>query len=116
MDDAKRQKVMIGVLALLVIGAGGYWFLGRDSGAAPKMSQSAPKERKKRDRDTTEAEKAPKKEGNRKVAQEPAEEEERDEARGNRAKKPADAPEHKGNTKRDAGPAKKKEKKNMPAV
>lgn len=116
MDDAKRQKLMIGVLALAIIGAGGsYWFFIRDSGPSTKVSQTAPKERKKRERDTT-ADKTPKREGNRKVGQDPAADEERDEARGNRARKPAAPVEHKGNTKREQGPAKKKEKKNSPAV
>lgn len=115
MDDAKRQKIMIGVLALLAIGAGGYWFLLRDSGPSQTVTQSAPTERKKRERDAT-ADKTPAREGNRKAAREASEEGERDEERGNRARKPAENTEQKGNTKREQGPAKKKEKKNMPAV
>ena len=32
MDAQKRQKVMLAVVAVLALGAGSYWFLGRDSG------------------------------------------------------------------------------------
>jgi len=32
MDEQKKQKVLIGVLAVVALGAGGYWFAGRDSG------------------------------------------------------------------------------------
>ncbi len=34
MDAQKRQKVMLAGLAVLALGAGSYWFLGRDSGNA----------------------------------------------------------------------------------
>lgn len=33
MAEDKKQKVVLGVLAALVIGMGGYWFVLRDSGA-----------------------------------------------------------------------------------
>jgi len=32
MDEQKKQKVLIGVLAVVALGAGGYWFAARDSG------------------------------------------------------------------------------------
>lgn len=33
MDSEKRQKVMLVTAAVLSVGAGSYWFLGRDNGA-----------------------------------------------------------------------------------
>lgn len=51
MSDEKRQKVMIGVLAVLVLGAGGYWFVLRDSGAGDRASDvNTGVERKKREK------------------------------------------------------------------
>ena len=32
MDAQKRQKVILAVVAVVALGAGSYWFLGRDSG------------------------------------------------------------------------------------
>ena len=31
-DAQKRQKLMLALVAVLALGAGSYWFLGRDSG------------------------------------------------------------------------------------
>ena len=33
MDAQKKQKVLIGVVAVVALGAGSYWFVGRDSAA-----------------------------------------------------------------------------------
>ena len=53
MDDQKKQKVLIAVVAVLALGAGGYWFVGRDSGgseqATVQISQSGRKERAERE-------------------------------------------------------------------
>lgn len=42
MDAAKRQKVIIGVLAACALGAGGYFFVARDSGADARQAASKP--------------------------------------------------------------------------
>ena len=49
MTDDKKQKVLIGVLAVLILGAGGYYFVFRDSGGntGPQVEQ-AQVERKQR--------------------------------------------------------------------
>ncbi len=38
MDEEKKQKVMIGVLAALVLGAGAYFFAFRDTGGPTKQA------------------------------------------------------------------------------
>jgi len=50
MDEQKKQKVLIGAVAVVALGAGGYWFVGRDSGGgaekAIQVSTSGRRERK----------------------------------------------------------------------
>lgn len=50
MDEQKKQKVLIGVLAVLIIGAGTYFVAFRDSGSgAQQMASQANVERKTRE-------------------------------------------------------------------
>ena len=39
-DAQKRQKVMLAAVAVLALGAGSYWFLGRDSGGSQSAALS----------------------------------------------------------------------------
>ena len=49
MDQKKKQMIMFGVLGALVLGAGGYFVLGRDSGAGNQQAfNSGPVERRER--------------------------------------------------------------------
>lgn len=50
MDEQKKQKVLLALVAVLVLGAGGsYWFFVRDSGSDVKsVARSGPTERRQR--------------------------------------------------------------------
>lgn len=52
MDEQKKQKVLIGVVAVAALGAGGFWFAGRDTGgdttAAVKSTTTGRKQRTKK--------------------------------------------------------------------
>ncbi len=50
MDEQKKQKVLLALVAVLVLGAGGsYWFFIRDSGADVKsVARSGPTQRRQR--------------------------------------------------------------------
>ena len=55
MDEQKKQKVMIAVLAVVVLGAGAYFFAFRDSGASgAKASNTGPVTRRVRESSQTE--------------------------------------------------------------
>ena len=49
MDQEKKQKVILGVVAALIIGAGGIWYTTRDSGTTETQAvqkDSGPKKRR----------------------------------------------------------------------
>ncbi len=50
MDDQKKQKVILALVAVLVLGAGtSFWYFGRDSGSsAQKAGESGPAVRRER--------------------------------------------------------------------
>ncbi len=52
MDGQKKQKLLIGAVALATLGAGGYWYAGRDSGGDGSVAVAVGTgERKKRTKD-----------------------------------------------------------------
>ena len=55
MDEQKKQKVMIGVLVALVLGAGAYFVAFRDSGGSAKASAEVKHRGRRVSKSTTEA-------------------------------------------------------------
>lgn len=59
MDEQKKQKVLIGVVAVLALGAGSYWYVGRDSGGeSATVVKTGATKRKERTKDVTTGRKA----------------------------------------------------------
>lgn len=112
MDSAKKQKVMIAVLVVCALGAGGVWYMNSDS-SGPTATSAPSAVTKTSRKDGAEEAKTVKKTSSRDEA--PAEQ---DEATGPVKKKQtredtASAPKKES---RDKTPPKKKDKKQMPAV
>lgn len=113
MDNAKKQKIMIAVLAVCLLGAGGVWYMNSDSSGP--VAKSAPTAATKISRkDGAEEPKAVKKHSSREEASPEQEDAATGPVKKTRAKD--DSASGPAKTSRDKTPAKKKDKKNLPAV
>lgn len=51
MDEQKKQKILIGVLAVAILGAGGFWYMGRDASSNNQANvTAAPTKRRVREK------------------------------------------------------------------
>ena len=58
MDEQKKQKLMLVLVVVLVLGAGSFWYFGRDSGGSSQAAErTGPVGRKKRDKPADQASK-----------------------------------------------------------
>lgn len=53
MDEQKKQKVLVGILAVLILGAGSVWYMSRDDSSSSQQNvESGPAVRKQRKQST----------------------------------------------------------------
>jgi len=48
MNEQTKQKVLVGFLAVLIIGAGSFWYMGRDTSSSNVNYASGPTQRRQR--------------------------------------------------------------------
>jgi hypothetical protein len=48
MNEQAKQKILLGVLAILILGAGSFWFLGRESSSSSNDYSPGPARRRQR--------------------------------------------------------------------
>lgn len=54
MDEQKKQKVMLGVLVAALLGAGGFWYMGRDANSNKQANvATGPTQRRVREKKAT---------------------------------------------------------------
>jgi hypothetical protein len=112
MDEAKKQKILIGVLVVAVLGAGGIFYMNSGGGSSTNVAAPTGQIERVSRKDGAE----PQQEIRKRSAREEqvADEEQVAEApKKSRSRDEAAAP---TKVSRDKGDAKKKDKKNLPAV
>jgi len=109
MDQQAKQKVLIGVLAVLAIGAGSYYFLAGGDGPAQVVQNTGPVEQKAR---VVETEKVKERQTTR--AADVRDSDEGPAERSERVQEERDDGERR--TRRSGGPEKKSKVKNAPAA
>ena len=109
MDQQQKQKVMIGVLAVLAIGAGSYWFLSGDSGPQQVQTNTSNEGPKARVVETAEVKQRTSTRG--------ADARDTEEVKAERAERVIeDRDDGAQRTRRTGGPEKKSKVKNAPAA